>query len=48
MVCRKSNGEWGVPRMLSNEVNQFAPHWGVSISDNQNLYFGAEGDLYYL
>ena len=46
-IVEKENGEWGTPYMLSNEINQFGPHWGTSISNNQNLYFGAEGELYF-
>ncbi len=50
-IVEKSNGEWGTPSMLGNEVNQFDPHWQASIAANQNLYFGGfggdAGDIYF-
>ena len=46
-VVEKNNGDWGNPRSLGNQINQFGPHWGTSVADNQNLYFGANGDIYY-
>lgn len=42
----KSNGIWGNPQMLGNEVNQNGAHWQASMADNQNLYFGSQGDVY--
>lgn len=41
------DGEWGTPEMFGPEVNQFNPHWQASMADNQNLYFGANGDVYF-
>ena len=47
-VVEKNNGDWGNPRPLGNQINQFAPHWGASVADNQNLYFGGgSGEIYY-
>jgi len=49
-VVEKNNGVWGIPIMLGNEVNQFAPHWQASTAANQNLYFGGfqvGGDIFF-
>ena len=43
----KTNGEWGSLTQLSNEVNYQGAHWQASMADNQNLYFGSEGDIYF-
>lgn len=46
-IVEKNSGEWGIPNMLGNEVNSFNPHWQASIADNNNLYFGGAGDIYF-
>jgi len=46
-IVEKSNGEWMSPQILGNEVNQNGAHWQASMADNQNLYFGTEGDIYF-
>ena len=46
-IVEKSNGEWMSPKILGNEVNQDGAHWQASIADNQNLYFGTKGDIYF-
>ena len=33
--------------MLGIEYNGNGPHWEASIADNQNLYFGADMDIYF-
>jgi hypothetical protein len=46
-LVERQNGEWGTPVILGDEVNQFVPHWQASIANNQNLYFGAQDDIYF-
>jgi Secretion system C-terminal sorting domain/WD40-like Beta Propeller Repeat len=46
-LVEKVNGVWGIPNMLGNEVNQAAPHWQASMADNNNLYYGGNGDIYF-
>jgi hypothetical protein len=46
-IVEKNNGEWMSPQMLGNEVSQNGAHWQASMADNQNLYFGSEGELYF-
>jgi len=45
-IVEKNNGEWGVPNMFGNAVNQNGAHWQASMANNQNLYFSSQGDIY--
>lgn len=41
------DGVWGNPQELPDEVNRNGAHWQASMSDNQNLYFGSGGQIYF-
>ena len=45
-VERTENGGWGKPKPLGPVVNSYSLHWQISIAANDNLYFGADGDIY--
>ena len=42
----RKNGSWGKPEPLNSVVNSYPLHWQISVAANNNLYFGAEGDIY--
>lgn len=42
MVNRTSSG-WSEPRPVDSGVNAVSLHWGISVSDAGNLYFGGTG-----
>jgi len=51
-MVQKQNNEWGTAQILGDELNQFGPHWQLSVADNQNIYFGGRlnnspGDIYF-
>ncbi len=39
-------GEWGSPRKLAEEVNQYGAHWQASMAANGNLYFSSKGEIF--
>jgi len=46
-MVEKTNGVWGSPQKLGNAVNQLPVHWLASMANNQNIYFAADGELYF-
>ena len=45
----RSDDDWSDPKIVSDNINDYALHWGFSVSDNYNIYFqDAEShDIYF-